>query len=186
MVTTVNFEERVARALVQGGFITDSQLEQARQGAGGEEVDLLENLVSQGFIGRETLVTALSFQLHVPVVDLKRVEVDPEALKLLPEQYAREHRVLAVAFAPDGSLRIATKSPNDFQLSAQLSSVTGRQVRFMLALGDGLEELIDRFYATGPPSPPQPTEAGGVARPSGLEVAGPAARGRGGAPWRSR
>jgi type IV pilus assembly protein PilB len=111
------------------------------------------------FMGRESLITALSLQLRVPVVDLKQMEVDPEAVKLLPEQYARQHRVLPVGFAPDGSLRVATKSPNDFQLSSQLASVTGRQVRFALALGEGLEALIDRCYAAGPVARPQPKEA---------------------------
>ncbi|MBI4281933.1 MAG: type II/IV secretion system protein [Chloroflexi bacterium] len=158
MVNVGSFEDRVARALVQGGFVTEAQLEQARQRGG----DLLEALVLLRFIGRESLITALSLQLRVPVVDLKQMEVDPEAVKLLPEQYARQHRVLPVGFATDGSLRVATKSPNDFQLSSQLSSVTGRQVRFALALGEGLEALIDRCYAAGPVARPQPP--GEVAR----------------------
>lgn len=166
-----NFEDRVARALVQGGFITEAQLEQGRKRAGEGGEDLLETLVSMRFMGRESLVTALSLQLRVPVVDLKQMEVDPEAVKLLPEQYARQHRVLPVGFAPDGSLRVATKSPNDFQLSSQLASVTGRQVRFALALGEGLEALIDRCYAAGPVARPQPAEAkAGVAGVAALQA----------------
>ncbi|GEM_PF-3942919 len=145
-----SFEDRLARALVKGGFITEVQLDQARQQGG----DLFETLVSMRFIGRESLITALSLQLRVPVVDLKQMEVDPEAVKLLPEQYARQHRVLPVGFAPDGSLRVATKSPNDFQLSSQLASVTGRQVRFALALGEGLDALIDKCYPKGPVATP--------------------------------
>jgi len=172
MVTVANYEERVAKALVQSGFITDAQLEQARQRAGERGEDILETLVSMRFMGRESLMTALSLQLRVPVVDLKQVEVDPEALKLLPEQYARQHRVLPVGFAPDGSLRVATKSPNDFQLSSQLASVTGRQVRFALALGEGLEALIDRYYSKGPVARPQTGEArAAVPLPSAVQAA---------------
>ncbi|MDO8750724.1 MAG: GspE/PulE family protein, partial [Dehalococcoidia bacterium] len=166
-----SFEDRVARALVQGGFITEARLDQARQRGG----DLLETLVSMRFIGRESLITALSLQLRVPVVDLKQMEVDPEAVKLLPEQYARQHRVLPVGFASDGSLRVATKSPNDFQLSSQLSSVTGRQVRFALALGEGLEALIDRCYAAGPVARPQPGEAKAAVAGLPALAAGPGA-----------
>ncbi|MEK7778037.1 MAG: MSHA biogenesis protein MshE, partial [Chloroflexota bacterium] len=90
MVNVGSFEDRVARALVQGGFIAEAQVDQARKQGG----DLLETLVSMRFIGRESLITALSLQLRVPVVDLKQMQVDPEAVKLLPEQYARQHRVL--------------------------------------------------------------------------------------------
>ena len=79
-------------------------------------------------------MTVLSFQLRIPVVDLKTVEVDPEAVRLVPEDFAREHNILPVGFESDGSLRIATMAPNDFQVSTQLSSITGRQTKFTLAL----------------------------------------------------
>ena len=38
----------------------------------------------------ETLMTVLSFQLRIPIVDLKTVEVDPEALARVPEEFARQ------------------------------------------------------------------------------------------------
>ena len=68
-------------------------------------------------VARETVMTVLSFQLRIPVVDLKHVEVDPEAIRLVPEDFAREHHIMPIAFEGDGSLRIATMEPNDFQLS---------------------------------------------------------------------
>ena len=44
--------------------------------------------------------------------------------------------------------------PNDFQLSTELSTITGRQTKFVLAIGGRLEDLIDRVYAvSAPPSP---------------------------------
>ena len=38
--------------------------------------------------------------------------------------------------------------PNDFQLSTQLSSMTGRQAKFALALSGNLDELINRTYVS--------------------------------------
>lgn len=160
-VTRGNFEERVAQALLQGGFLSGEQLDQGRRRSRETGEGLLDTLVAVGIVSRETLVTALSFQLRIPVVDLRQAEVDPEAVKLVPEEYARQRLILAVGFATDGSLRVATKSPDDFELSGELTSVTGRQVRFALALGEGVEALIDRFYATGPVDrrPPRAAEA---------------------------
>jgi type II secretory ATPase GspE/PulE/Tfp pilus assembly ATPase PilB-like protein len=149
-----SFEERVGRVLLDAEFVTDEQLAKAReQGREGGE-GLLDTLVSLGIVARETLITVLSFQLRIPVVDLKSVQVDPEAVALVPEDLAREHNILPVSFGTDGSLRIATMVPNDFQLSSRLSSVAGRQTKFALALSGGLSELIDRTYAAGLPSPP--------------------------------
>jgi len=166
----------VARVLLEGGFVTPEQVERARAVAREKGKGLLDTLVNQGVITRETLTTVLSFQLRIPVVDLKHVKVDPEAVALVPEDLAREKGILPVGFDADGSLRIATKMPTDFALSSELSARTGRQVKFVLALGEGLEELIDRTYASlgmrrAPPPKPAPEEA----PPAGLPAPTPEA-----------
>ena len=145
--TAPTFEDRVGQVLLEGGFITDQQLAQARDVSAADGSGLLDTLVSHGMLAQETLVTVLSFQLRIPVVDLRHVQVDPEAVRLVPEDYARQYGVMPTGFDTDGSLRIATRMPNDFQLSSELSSVTGRQTKFVLAIGGRLEELIDKVYS---------------------------------------
>ena len=147
---STSFDERVGRVLLDAEFITAKQLEEAARVSEEQSTRLLDSLVSEGMVARETLMTVLSFQLRVPVVDLKSVKVDPKAVRLVPEELARQHKVLPIGFESDGALRIATMAPNDFQLSVQLSSITGRQTKFALALSGGLEELIDRTYASTP------------------------------------
>ena len=139
----------MAQVLVEGGFINQQQLAQAHESVSGDGTGLLDTLVSQGMLAQETLITVLSFQLRIPVVDLRHVEVDPEAVRLVPEEYARQYGVMPTGFDSDGSLRIATRMPNDFQLSSELSSVTGRQTKFVLAIGGRLDDLIDKVYAAG-------------------------------------
>jgi hypothetical protein len=104
-------------------------------------------------LAQETLVTVLGFQLRIPVVDLRHVQVYPEGVRFVPEEYARQYGVLPTGFDTDGSLRVATRMPNDFQLSAELSSITGRQTKFVLAIGGRLEDLIDKVYASAPVRP---------------------------------
>ena len=57
--------------LLEGGFITDQQLTQARDLIAADGSGLLDTLVSHGMLAQETLVTVLSFQLRIPVVDLR-------------------------------------------------------------------------------------------------------------------
>ena len=135
---------------MEGGFITQEQLEAAGEACKTGSTGLLDTLVSHGMLSQETLVTVLSFQLRIPVVDLRHVQVDTDAVALVPEEYARRHGVMATGFDSDGSLRIATHMPNDFQLSSELSSITGRQTKFVLAIGGKLEELINRVYTSSP------------------------------------
>jgi type IV pilus assembly protein PilB len=148
--TTSSFDDRIGRNLVEAGFITPDQLESARDTGEQTGVGLIETLVLDGLVSRDTLVTMLSFQLKIPVVDLKTVHVDPDAVAVVPEEFARTQSVLPIGFEPDGSLRTATTTPNDFQLASQIATLTGRQAKFVLALGGGLDELIARTYASLP------------------------------------
>jgi len=166
--TTPSFEERVGQVLLEGGFITQEQLDDAKTAGEAESASLLDIMVSHGMLAQETLVTVLSYQLRIPVVDLRHVEVDLEAVALVSEEYARQHGVMPIGFDTDGSLRIATRMPNDFQLSSELSSVTGRQTKFVLAIGGKLEDLINRVYTSVPvhaeSAPPAGDEGGGPER----------------------
>ncbi len=136
--------------LLEGGFITQEQLDDARTTSDAESTSLLDTMVSHGMLAQETLVTVLSFQLRIPVVDLRHVQMDSDAVALLPEDYARQYTVLPTGSDSDGSLRIATRMSNDFQLSSELSSVTGRQTKFVLAICGNLEDLINRVYTSSP------------------------------------
>jgi type IV pilus assembly protein PilB len=145
-----SFDERMGQNLVDAGIITTNQFASARDAGRRNGVGLLETLVLDGLVPRETLIAMLSFQLRIPVIDLKTVDVDQAAVMLVPEEFARANCVLPIGFEPDGSLRTATTSPNDFQLASQMASLTGRQAKFVLALGGGLDELIERTYASLP------------------------------------
>ena len=143
----ISFEEGIGRALLDWGFVTDQQLEQAQQFRHGKNVGLLDTLMSLGFVSKETVVTVLVSQLKLPVVTLNDVQVNPQAVKLVPEEYARQHRTVPVDFGADGSLLVVTIMPSD-QLLSYISSVTSRNIKFALASGEALDELIDRVYTT--------------------------------------
>ncbi|MBI4296476.1 MAG: type II/IV secretion system protein [Chloroflexi bacterium] len=140
------FQERLGQALVEGGFITDNQLQQAREEAEKENKRLTDVLVEQRLISREVLATALSFQLKVPIVNLKQVQVTPEVLKLIPEDFAREREVLPIGIAPGGELQVAMESPNNFELINTLSAMTRRTVRPALPLDVRVRDMLEVFY----------------------------------------
>ena len=141
--------------MLEGGFITQPQLANAKTASSTTRSSFLDCLVSHGMLNQETLITVLSFQLRLPVVDLRHVAVDPEAAGLISGEYARQHGVIPLAFDDDRSLRIATRTPHDFQqssdLTPELSDTLGYRIKFYLTVGGDLNELIDSFYSTETP-----------------------------------
>ncbi len=106
-------------------------------------------LQEKGWTSKDTLTTVLSFHLKVPVADPRQVEVDPEAVRLVPEALATEANVLPIATDRDGTLRVLMEDPGDFDTINKLATLTGRQIKAVLPIGDGLDELIKRNYSAG-------------------------------------
>ncbi|MBI2860800.1 MAG: type II/IV secretion system protein [Chloroflexi bacterium] len=141
-----SFQDRLGQALVEGGFITADQLNLARTSATSEGKRLTDVLLERRLISREVLTTALSFQLKVPIVNLKQVDINPEAVRLVAEDFAREHEVLPLAIGPGGELQLAMERPNDFELINVLSAMTRRTIRPALPLDSSVKDMLDVVY----------------------------------------
>ena len=143
------FESRLGQVLVEGGFLTSEQLAEAEQAMLDEGKRLTTILQERGWTSRDTLTTVLSFHLKVPVADPRQVEVDPEAVRLVPESLAVEANVLPLKTDRDGTLRVLMEDPGDFDTINRLATMTGRQIKAVLPIGEGLAELIRRNYSAG-------------------------------------
>ena len=149
------FEERITTALVEGGFLGVEQLERAQQISKTRGGFLLETLVTLGMVARGTLLTMMGLHLRVPVEDLQNSDVASEVAELLPQELAREHRMVPLGLEADGSLRLAVSHPHERELIGQFASITGRRIRIVLALGGEIDELIERVYRPRIGSEPQ-------------------------------
>ena len=150
-----HFEERITEALVEGGFLGAEQLERAQQVSEARGGHLLETLVSLGMVAHGTLLTMMGLQLRVPVEDLQNSDVATEAAGFLPQELAREHRMVPLGLEADGSLRLAVSHPHERELIGQFASITGRRIRVVLALGGDIDDLIERVYRSPMGGEPQ-------------------------------
>jgi type II secretory ATPase GspE/PulE/Tfp pilus assembly ATPase PilB-like protein len=78
-----------------------------------------------------------------PPADFSRV--DPQAIALLAERWARRHGVLPIA-VERGVLLVATSDPLDLDAERAVSFATGQRVRWALAPADQIEAQIERWY----------------------------------------
>jgi len=137
-------QERIGNALVEGAFINREQLISAEEISRNTGKRLGEVLIERGLISPETLATVLSFLFNVPVVELRQLPVQPEALHLIPEDIAREHNILPLA-AEGNTLRVAMEDPQDKELIKTISALTQMRIRPILPLR-GLKWLIESNY----------------------------------------
>ncbi|MCL5074509.1 MAG: GspE/PulE family protein [Chloroflexi bacterium] len=143
--TGVEGRKLIGQILVEGAFITPEQLQAAIEMAQKSGKRVGQVLIEQGLISSATLATVLSYQLNVPIIDLKQYKIQPEALRLIPENVARQFGLLPLAIEGD-SLVVAMEEPQDLQAIDTLTSLTRMRIKPVIALHGGIQEAINNNY----------------------------------------
>ncbi|MBI4215967.1 MAG: type II/IV secretion system protein [Chloroflexi bacterium] len=137
--------KKLGEILLEGAFVTPEQLQKGLEAARTSGRKLGEVLVEQNALTIETLATVLSFQLNIPIIELRQFKVNADILKLIPENIAREHNVLPLSV--DGSvLRVAMEDPTDLELIDTLTALTRMTIQPAFPLRGGLREIVNSSY----------------------------------------
>jgi type IV pilus assembly protein PilB len=134
----------LADILLDARLVTPAQVQVARLAAqNGQSV--VDVLVAQKSISARDAAMALSLQLNLPLIDLKRHTVQPHALQLVPEEIARRHLLVPLDVI-DGELIVVTTNPLDMQAMEDVSLRAGMRVRPAVGVRDDIAEALAMYY----------------------------------------
>jgi len=140
---------RLGELLIQQGLITPDQLRIALTEQKNQQAPLGRLLVRLGFVTEAVIRDIMARTIGQESIDLAQVVVDGDALKLIPQDFARRHRLLPIAFNNnDRVLTVAITEVFNVVALDQLRSTIGQQVKIstVLASEAQLEDSIDHFY----------------------------------------
>jgi type II secretory ATPase GspE/PulE/Tfp pilus assembly ATPase PilB-like protein len=140
---------RLGELLVQQGFITTDQLAIALAEQRHNNIPLGRLLVRLGFVTETAIRDIMARTIGQEAIDLSQVIADPEALRQVPQEFARRNRILPIAFhAQDQVLTVATTEIFNVVAMDQLRAMLGAQIEIktQLAAEAQLEDYIDQFY----------------------------------------
>ncbi|MBZ0072987.1 MAG: ATPase, T2SS/T4P/T4SS family [Thiohalobacteraceae bacterium] len=140
---------RIGDILIEQGILSQDQLRIAltEQKKTGEQLGRI--IVSLGFTTEAIVRDALSEALGQESVDLHKVVVDRDALKLVPKEVARRYRVLPIAIDSGRHLlTVAMADTSNVVALDQLRAILGGRVEVhpLLAGESEIESAIDQFY----------------------------------------
>ena len=137
--------KRIGEILMEQGYITSAQLEEAleEQKITGEKLG--EIMIRKGWISQEVLNQALANQTGVSTFDLSTYIIDPEVIKLIPEEVATKYKVVPV-FKIDNTLTVAMVDPNNVFVIDELSRITGCIIEPVLADEIAIRKAHDQYY----------------------------------------
>ncbi len=138
----------IGQILVENGFITKDQLEDAlikqKQSEGGKMLG--DVMLEMGLVSETQLAQALSIRLKVPYVDLSTTQINREAVMKIPEEKAKEKTVLAYAIN-NNRLMVATNDPINFYIFEELKVQTGMEIIPQISTKTAINEAISKFYS---------------------------------------
>ncbi|MGE0558602.1 MAG: GspE/PulE family protein [Burkholderiales bacterium] len=140
---------RLGELLVQQGLITKDQLAIVLAEQRNSNIPIGRLLVRLGFVTETAIRDIMARTVGQESIDLTQVVADPEALGLIPEEFARRNHVLPIAFdAVEQVLTIATTQIFNVIALDQLRAMLGPQVEIksQLAAEAQLSDFIDQFY----------------------------------------
>jgi type II secretory ATPase GspE/PulE/Tfp pilus assembly ATPase PilB-like protein len=145
MLADKTSKKNLGDMLVEEKLITPEQLENAlaiQRQKGGKLSDIL---LKQGLVKAEELAVVLSIQLKLPLIDLKRHAVQPEALRLIPEEMARKHALIPLDIV-NNSLMVVMADPEDIRTIEDIKAQAKMRVEVALGVRSDIERAINIHY----------------------------------------
>ncbi|PKO25849.1 MAG: secretion system protein E [Betaproteobacteria bacterium HGW-Betaproteobacteria-8] len=140
---------RLGELMVQQGLISQDQLRIALMEQEQNNIPLGRQLVRLGFVTEAMVRDLVAHTIGQESIDLATVIADSDALKMVPEAFARRYHLLPIAYEDNiKSLTVAMADMFNVVALDQLRAMLGGQVQLkpVLAAEAQLEEYIDQFY----------------------------------------
>jgi len=148
VVTTQRQPKQLGQILLEQGLISEDHLQRALGEHRNTPKSLGRVLIDLGYIRERDLVRALAEQVGLEFVDLTEYRIDAAATALLPEALCRRYRALPIG-EEDGKLLVAMSDPANVYALDDIRTITGRDVRPVVATANDVEQSIQRFSGMG-------------------------------------
>jgi type IV pilus assembly protein PilB len=136
---------QLGNLLIERGLCTPVQIDAAMVEQSRTGVSLGRVLVAQGMLTETDLVAALAAQVGLEFVDLHDRQIDPTASGSVSDALARRYQALPIAWEGT-TLVVAMADPSNVLAVDDIRSVTGADVRVVVATRTAIEAAINRVH----------------------------------------
>ena len=137
---------QLGEILVHEGYINNQQLEEGLKKQNNFGTKIGETLIKLGYLKEDELLSALQLQLECDVIrESELLELDENIVKLIPEPFAVENRVLAIRDIGD-SVIVAMTDPENVVIQDSLQKMVGKNVIPTLIGESALTDALEKYY----------------------------------------
>lgn len=140
--------KKIGQLLIEAGALTEKELDigLAEQKRIGKRIGQV--LIELGYLTEDKLLPILGKQLKVPFVDLSKVDIKPEVLKMVPEKICRKHLLIPINFE-NNNLMVGMADPLDVFIIDEIQFQNNCDVVRAICSENQITETTDRLYVAG-------------------------------------
>ena len=138
---------RLGEVLVEYGYITEAQVEQAlAYQKQHKDKRLGEALIEMGYITEAQMLSALAQKLSMQFIPLDTYPIQADCVAKIPKALAQRYNLIAVG-TRGNHLVVAMNDPLNFYALEDIKLVTGMLVQVVMASKEAIQRAIEYQYA---------------------------------------
>ncbi len=136
---------KIGEMLLKANLVTADQLRGALETQEKTHERIGTVLVKAGYIKEEELLAFLGRQFNLPVVNLSKYEINPDVVRLLPEDMVQKHLALPINRV-GAKMIVAVSDPSSMAIVDGIGFKTGYSVELVLASERDITTAINKFF----------------------------------------
>lgn len=110
--------------------------------------NIVQKLIDNGIVDDRALVVVLSEELNIPPIDISRMNLKADNMRVIPEKLIQRHKIVPLARIGD-FITVVVSDPTDVFAIDDIKTVTGCDIALVLAPQKDLNKVIRAFYEGG-------------------------------------
>ncbi|MCL2102668.1 MAG: type IV-A pilus assembly ATPase PilB [Syntrophorhabdaceae bacterium] len=136
---------KIGEMLIKGNLLTSEQLRNALDTQRNTREHIGSILVKAGYIKEGELLAFLGKQFGIAVVELSKIDINPDIVRLLPEDMVQKNLALPI-YRVGAKLTVAISDPSSMVVMDEIGFKTGYSVEFVLASESEITAVINKFF----------------------------------------
>lgn len=138
---------RIGDVLLEEGYVTQQQLDQALSEGRATGAPLGAILIKLGFIDEVKLGKALAKLHGLQYIDTSQINLTPEVMKLIPQDFIKRHMVLPLRVdLQHKRLEVVMARPDNLHVLDEIALLTGFRPIPRVSTHKEMVNLLDKFY----------------------------------------
>lgn len=142
---TERVKKRIGEILIEDGILTREHLAEALEKQQKEGGLIGHLLIRLGYVSEEAVVAALSKQLKIPYLALSYYSLNPDAARLLEEDFCRKNLIL-IFDADEKYIYLCTGDPLNDRALAEIAQKTNLGVQAFISTPTEILEGIAALF----------------------------------------